>query len=215
MRGTAAVAEAPELPSFLGPPTALPRPQPDVFYDAAADADRSGRVGNFAVDDQRQTLWCWAAIGAALLLKYRGTAVTQCEVASRFAFSDGSTYDCCGADRARCNEGLSFTTVVRDLGHLAGDPSAAVGFEQIADEIDLDQPVCVRVFPSGGGIGHVIAISGYSVVSGGRYLQIHDPADNAGQPNVADQVPFETLQDYYFGRPTSWTHTYFTAQEGD
>ena len=221
---------APAIPAFLGNPAPVPRPPrraelartaaaigaggPGVLAGLAgaaataavaetAEIARSGAVAGFGVQDQEQTNWCWAAVTLGLMDKYGGPHSRQCEIVGQV-----KQVNAC-ANPSAANWTFELSGALRGYGYRNGDSIAgSVEFESIAEEIDGDRPVCVRLAIGSGGDGHVVAIGGYRVVDGVPYVHIHDPDRTADPPDPP--IPFQVFRTRYRGGGRRWDRTYYT-----
>jgi hypothetical protein len=125
----------------------------------------------FAIQKQKQSLWCWAAVSASIDGYFSpGASQKQCEIASTVL---GRT-DCCGTPAA-CNEAALLQDALGAVERLRQTIGRRLSFEEIEQQVDARYPVCARIGWYGGG-GHFVVVSGYSISpSGKRYVSVQDP----------------------------------------
>ncbi|MEO8113557.1 MAG: papain-like cysteine protease family protein [Phenylobacterium sp.] len=204
-------------PAFLAPFTPLPTAATRrrfLALDLGGGAPTS--VRDFAMETQEQCLWCWAAVAVSVARKYAAnTTWTQCSVATAFYQRQGEALQCCGADRAAGNRSQGLSAVFEVTRNLSGAAIAtAIAFQDLAAQIQSDRPVCVRIgwrFDQHQS-GHFIAVTGYTIGSGGqRYVHIQDPSVAAGQASHNQKdMTFEELTTGYDNGAGDWTWTYKT-----
>jgi hypothetical protein len=137
------------------------------------------RTVPLAMEHQKRTEWCWAAVSVSVNKLFRPAAThTQCELAASIL-----KQDCCDPNTGRhCNHPHTLHTVLGTLHLLAGEPvRKPFAFEDIQKEINGGRPICVliRWLDDSGKVssrGHFIAIKGYRVTPRGiQFLEIADP----------------------------------------
>jgi Papain-like cysteine protease AvrRpt2 len=155
----------------------------------------------FALEQQEQDFWCWAAVGVSVNTFYHGAARSQCELANLIL---GPHQCCTHGDSPQCDQAAKLSEVLTALGHLAApvvhEPVAA---QALIDQIDATRVLCARVARAGDNVGHFIAIVGYDAVSPNPMLVIQDPDRDIVH------ISYATLKTDYFGA-YAWTHTYLT-----
>ena len=158
----------------------------------------------FALEDQEQDFWCWAAVGVSVNTYYDGAPRTQCQLANQILAPQPP--NCCSdASRDACDQPARLSEVLTALGHLAAHVTPrAVDASDVIDQIDAMRVVCVRVARAGDSVGHFIVIVGYDAPDADPTLIVQDP------DRETVRVPYSELKTKYFG-VYQWTHTYFTV----
>jgi hypothetical protein len=153
----------------------------------------------FDMEEQTQTLWCWAATSTSVSNFYWPASTwTQCRVANAELELTG----CCNSSVPEaCNVVWWLDRALTRTNNLVS-VTGPVPFQRVRDEIDAGRVVGARVGWAGGG-GHFMVIYGYSVVAGEEFFDIDDPIYGQSHLSVAD------FTDAYIGTG-SWTDTYFT-----
>jgi hypothetical protein len=137
------------------------------------------RTVPLAMEHQKRTEWCWAAVSVSVNKLFRPASThTQCDLAASIL-----NQDCCDPETGRrCNHPHTLHTVLGTLHLLAGEPvRKPFAFEEIRKEIDAGRPICVliRWLDDSGQVssrGHFIAISGYRITPERiPFLEIADP----------------------------------------
>jgi len=159
---------------------------------------------NFAMQQQQQTEWCWAAVSSSVSGFYgapagpSGGPWQQCEVVN---YEQGQTTCCQNGSTAQCNVPWYLEKGLNTVGHLAGPPTpSAEAFLYVQTEINGGRPVGVRIGWSGGG-GHFVVLRGYDDTNGSQLLDVEDPWYGS---SIVDYTAFSTS---YQGSGT-WTDTY-------
>jgi hypothetical protein len=145
---------------------------------------------------------CWAAAVASTCNYLDGKkSLTKCSVAQDRR-PPPAAVDCC-ANLDQCDvegsvsQSLSQRRRLRQVGQ--GKPP----IQKIKDEIDNDKPVCVRIQWLSTGVGHFVAITGYSGDPGSEMIQVKDPLFTDRSVDFGSfPAQYETGAD--------WTHTIFT-----
>jgi hypothetical protein len=154
---------------------------------------------------QKHTYWCWAAVTAAIYQLHNGSAIMQCEVASK----QKGAGDCCKKPCGdHCNrrwflERALCTVNCLDTGPISVSPTFSFSNLKVLFQSSAEgspRPVCARLGWEGGG-GHFVVIKGFQDAS--ESLVIADPLDGE------HLVPFNEFKDgcYKFG---PWTDYYLT-----
>ena len=169
------------------------------FVAGYAGADPVDVRLRFAMQQQQQGNWCWAATAASVDAFYNvGTTMTQCQIAN---IQKGVT-NCCttGASTAPCNTYGFLDAALTTVGHFSSLASGTTSFADVESQMLAGRPLGIRVAWSGGG-AHFIAATG---------------TEDDGSVWVSDcgsgttsLVPYDTLKTSYNGAGT-WTHSYFT-----
>jgi hypothetical protein len=110
---------------------------------------------------QRHSNWCWAAVATSVARFYRPDVKwTQCEVANEQL---GSKICCRKGARGKCNKVGHLKYSLRTVEHARRpiEIKRAVPFSKVREEIDADNPVCVRTVWRGSQMGHFLAIVGH------------------------------------------------------
>lgn len=128
-------------------------------------------AGTFQIQTQEEELWCWAAVSASVDHYFSPQSTsTQCQVAQEVLNIEG----CCGNPQA-CNAPAILQDALRAVGRLRGTLPRPLDFQEIQQQIDSSQPVCVRIQWDGGG-GHFVVLSGYrQLASGDQLVEVSDP----------------------------------------
>jgi hypothetical protein len=151
----------------------------------------------FAIQHQRQTNWCWAAVSATVSSFYRNPRWTQCRVVS----DQLNQQSCCSnGSTGECNKPWYLDQALQRIGHLNDYASGALSWADLKQDIDAGRPIGVRIGWATGG-GHFVAVAGYSDAG---VINVQDPW--YGQASV-DYATFKTR---YHGNGR-WTHSYKTA----
>lgn len=156
---------------------------------------------DFRVARQLQTQWCWAAVSSSVSAYYPGgPSWSQCAVAS--AELGGP---CCQAGGSfQCNQPWYLENALTRVDHLACAFPAAVASSDVADELNHNRPVALRVGWSGGG-GHFLAIRGIQPGGQDDILYLTDPI--YGESLIQRTA---LLGGGYQGSG-SWTHSYLVS----
>ena len=92
------------------------------------------RTVRLAMEHQKRTEWCWAAVSVSVNKLFRPASThTQCDLAATVL-----KLDCCDPETGRrCNHPHTLHTVLGSLHLLAGEPvRKPIAFEEIQKEID-------------------------------------------------------------------------------
>jgi hypothetical protein len=159
----------------------------------------------YVMEGQQQSMWCWIAVAVSTATYYNhGQSVqTQCQVASRFSEPAGSI-PCCGsqASSSACNHGGYASDAMGALG-LQWSVHGVVSESDLLQQIDLCRPVLVILAPPSGSLGHLIAVTGYTVdAAGTRSWVVEDPAGPS--QSVMSYASLHTYNGW------TWAGTYFT-----
>jgi hypothetical protein len=154
-------------------------------------------VLDFAIQEQEQDNWCWAACAASTAVFFDpGTGWTQCSVAN----GELRRTDCCDDPvPGACDVYGFLDDALGIVGHFDSMTSSQEPESTLHAEIAAHRPLGVRIAWSGGGAHFAMCIGD----------------DAAGTVTVADPfygtntIPYTTLQTGYEGSGT-WTHSYFT-----
>jgi Papain-like cysteine protease AvrRpt2 len=118
-----------------------------------------------ALESQEASQWCWAASGA-MIMKYRGRSVSQCEQACRRLHLK----DCCQRRTGDCNK--SGWPQFKAYGFTCKTTSdRELSEKQIEDQINNRKPVAFswHLLDETGrdeGRGHMMVIIGYKILNG-------------------------------------------------
>jgi len=147
-------------------------PSQTVRITPSARLASTNLATGFSIDKQQDTLWCWAAVTSSLLRHFAQKPFkSQCAIAS----SEWDT-QCCPAkiNRRACNVKHSLRIVLDHTGQCRDYSDFPVSTAQIATELRLNRPVCIRIeWPNRG--GHFVAIAGMSGQDGAEVLTVVDP----------------------------------------
>jgi hypothetical protein len=186
------------IPAFLLP---LERTTAAAVAAAGGAAGSQQSLNGFAVQQQEQTEWCWAAVSASVAVYFGPTLWTQCRVAT----AELSPLNCCGGDAGNgCNQPWYLDAALSRVGHFSRIDAASLPFSGVQTEISGGRPLGCRIAWSGGG-AHFIALGGWLIgADGTQYVRVHDPFYGVKQTSYPNLVSaYQTAGD-------SWTHTYFT-----
>jgi hypothetical protein len=153
---------------------------------------------NFVMQHQQQTNWCWAAVAASVSAFFNpNTSWTQCAIVN----AELGRTDCCtNGSSANCNRAWYLDKALTRTGNFVSMSAGAGTMGDVAQEIDNNRPLCVRIGWSGlNDGGHFVALNGYN--RGFDMVAVADPW--SGSSNV-DLTVFQTA---YQGSG-SWTHSY-------
>jgi len=158
---------------------------------------------DFAVQRQKQTNWCWAAVSASVAAFYNSkTPWTQCKVATAVTGTG-----CCGPTGAQppCNVPNYLERALSTVGHYRGRKVGTITYSSVKNQIASDNPIGVRVeWPNGD--GHFVAIFGWRETSDGRqYIWVGDPNKGLREILLSD------LRTGYGEDDGKWTHSYFSC----
>ncbi len=199
------------IASFLQPLIPLPR---DIFAAAppapsgapsAGGAPTFGSLQGFAMQEQEQTEWCWAAVTASISTFFKVAAYqTQCAVAT-----DEKGTDCCtDGSISSCNDTASLDSPLNRTGHFDHRLDSTVAFTSLSTEINNGRPFGCRIEWQGGG-AHFVALLGWSQDEEGvQYLDVGDPLFDAHV-----HAPYNEFRTAYQGNGT-WANSYFTCLAG-
>ena len=154
----------------------------------------------FKMEPQERTLWCWAAVAAAVHnFLDPEDQLTQEGVAERVL-----GVDCTG--QGTCDTGEDLGLVLRVVGNLKGNPwDAPLTFDSIKDWIDHNLPICVRIVWYDNG-GHCVVIDGYRELGQTQLVHVQDPLYGPSwqwyDALVEDYAPGGSWQTTYLLRPT-------------
>jgi hypothetical protein len=156
-------------------------------------------LDDYVQEEQKQDLWCWAAVACSVAGYPNGTTWTQCGIAQRVL----ARQTCC-ASPSSCNVMDSLRDALAVTDCLGEHQQGPVDLETIRRQIDVRRPVGIRVHRADGS-AHVMAIVGYD---DGRddqcMLEIRDP-----WLARSDTVAYGVLRHGTY-RGGHWSDTYFT-----
>lgn len=193
-----------------------------------AGLEPSGTGPLLEVQQQCHSLWCWAAVVAAvagysptvrakagqIATEYGRMPPAQCDVAfvELKKFISGVTRDsCCGLPchsdgTSPINAMSDLGTALNKIGALASKPVPSyIEIQKIIEEFDADRPVCARVKLSNTGQGHFMALVGYQKGPASTFILGSDPI--SGPLRLAINGP--TLADLKYPNGV-FTNAYFT-----
>lgn len=156
----------------------------------------------FAMEEQEQTFWCWAATSVSVADFYaNGSDWTQCRMANAEL---GQTMCCKHGDAKACNVPNVLDSPLKRADVLDRMKRGMVSFADIRKEIDAGRPLAWRIqWPDG--TGHFAVIEGYQA-SGGQLVAVEDPWTGSVD------VPLESLVSGRYRGNGRWTHSYFTER---
>jgi hypothetical protein len=149
----------------------------------------------FQPTDVDHDQWCWAAVAASVADFKDHQPHRQCVVAGT-ALNDPN---CCVP--GNCNKPWYLSKALRAVHHYFSCSPNSISFSRVVTEIDLEQPVGVRIGWTGGGVGHFLAIVGYDETT--EKIDLDDPRFGPSTTTIA------ALETSYQGLGR-WTDTYFT-----
>lgn len=142
-----------------------------------ADQDVQLPVGR---RNQETNMWCWAASGQ-MVMEYLGVSAPQCDQANKeFGLSS-----CCQSPvPGECVQG-GWPEFNKYGFNFQRTSSYALSWDQIVDQISSKRAPFTFTWAWDGGGGHMMSIYGYAVISGIRYVHMHDPwPPNVGATNL-------------------------------
>jgi hypothetical protein len=184
----------------------MTKPKKKAARKKVPRAAGGAKVLAFAMQDQKQINWCWAAVAASVGDFFAGQPTwDQCTIANEELMRT----DCCdGGATGPCNV---YGYLASSLNRVHCLKSWAISqravFAAVCDEIDSGRPVCLRVAWRGGG-AHFVAITGYSDRDPSlARMRIEDPFypyhDIAWTDLLIVYAPAGSFQG-------DWTDTYYT-----
>lgn len=155
-------------------------------------------VLRFAMPQQEQGNWCWAATSVGVSRHYvPNSAWQQCQVAN---LQIGRN-DCCDAGATGpCNIYGSLSDGLQRVGHFASSSGGTQSFAQVEAQLLQGRPLGIRTAWSGGG-AHFICATG---TEDDEFVHVSDCG--SGTTSLVD---YDVLLTSYRGSGT-WTHSYFT-----
>lgn len=172
--------------------------------DPESEVLKDAKTLNFAMQPQKQTQWCWAAVSASVATYYGSDDFTQCDLATWAASTRGvANANCCkDGSSSDCNKPFTLDTALTHVGHLNAMTEGASTLPAVQGQIDGKHPLGVRVGWTGGG-GHFLVIDGYDTTVADPKIALADPFYG---PSV---VVFNTFPAHYQGGAV-WSHSYTT-----
>ncbi len=171
------------LPRAFAAATALPSAPPSLApFGVTVSGPGWKLVSRCTMEKQKETKWCWAAVGQCVERHFQTTNPSQCEVAQRF-----TGLPCCSVG-TNCNKVEELEILLTDFGHLRPPVEGPLDFDEIVDDIEAnDHPICcfIRRSPN----NHFVTIAGYRDTAGKKQLAILDPAAG-GPPEEHDYDAF-------------------------
>jgi hypothetical protein len=160
---------------------------------------------DFTMQNQRETLWCWAATTVSVSAYYDPHSEwTQCTMVN----AEKRLSTCCeDSSGDECNQTSVLDAPLSRADVLDHKERGPVGYDLIRREIDAGRPLAFRVRWGGGG-GHFAVIEGYQSL-GDEWVSIEDPEPGY----TAVDLSFSTLTGGMYRGTGSWTHTYFTRPQ--
>ena len=190
------------LAGFLNPLQELVPPmQMAEAADGGGAASSSGLLQGFAVSQQLESEWCWAAVSSSVANFYGPTQWTQCGVAS----AELAPLNCCGSDGAgACNQPWYLDRALTRVGHFDHISASSSPFAGVQVEIGGRRPLGCRIAWAGGG-AHFVALGGWLIAADGSlYVNVCDPLYGPVSKKYDDFVSA------YITTGDDWTHSYFT-----
>lgn len=180
---------------------------PDAFADAfevggvhdealAADVDWVVLLERCTQIPQENNNWCWLSAGQTIDHFYRGSTITQCDVARDYVGEDTCTPDCSG-----CTGTGELASLLEARSLLAGPIERDVAFDRVVAELSKADPapVCCHLDRPN---GHFLVLYGYA--DNPPRVAIRDPEFGDPQWQVFDDF----VSAYKNGGV--WDQTYFT-----
>lgn len=171
----------------------------------AANASVTTNLLSMVMQQQLQSNWCWSAVATSVGLFLNTGQWTQCATVNACL---PSTVCCDNPVPSTCNtygylnQSLTYTRSFNPP-YLYGPYSAA----EVQAQIDLGQPVCVRVQWNGSsGAAHFLAITGYSYTDPSSVTITLQDSIYGTTSMAYDDFPAQ----YELGG--TWTNTYLTKK---
>lgn len=154
----------------------------------------------FPMQQQKNTLWCWAAVASSIDAYFRPVGFAeQCDVAKKVL---GHTDCCIEPTPTRCNKRASLRTALEKVGHFDQIVEGWLTFDEIRRQRDLNLVVGVRTRWRDGK-AHFVVIAGYAISeSGQEWVVVKDPLYED------ENVPYEEFRTSYHTNDGVWTHSY-------
>ncbi len=156
---------------------------------------------NFAMQQQQQTNWCWAAVATSTALFYDpSSSWTQCTLVNAEL---GQTTCCTNGGSAACNKTHYLDKALTRVGHFGAFSSGAMSFADLRNQIDAGRPLGVRIdWGPPDHAGHFMVIDGY-LNDATRHVAIDDPFFGASD------MSYTAFSGSYQSSGT-WSHSYTT-----
>jgi hypothetical protein len=146
-------------------------PSPSMLVEDVAPPPEEGTSVPFLIELQERDLWCWIALAASVRGFYQASSpVTQCTLASHLLGRS-----CC--DAGACDVGGRPETALRAVDHYGSSVARAAASAELRSELAAGRVAGAFIAWRGGGVGHVLAISGVRPSPDGAWLQVDDPWD--------------------------------------
>lgn len=161
-----------------------------------------GKTLPYAMQQQEQEFWCWAAVSVSTRLYYDPlSSLTQCENANDSLSMSGC---CATATGGPCDKAWYLDRALSHAGCYRSKTPTDIPWNDLRNEIDDDNPVCARTRWSTNE-GHFVAITGYEETRAGQqFVRIDDPFYSRRR------MPYDEFRTRYRGDGV-WTHTYFVS----
>ena|SRR5258705_7146898 len=160
--------------------------------------------GEFPIEQQRLSNWCWAACAVSISTFYEGKKImTQLNLVSRVL----SLPICAtGKPIPACNRTLDLEIVLDKIQHLKGDPvEGPLSGQMLHAALKKGRPVgCQMELPAIGGHA-VIVVSAKVDTMGTMFLRVADPSDGS-----INSMSFSSLRNNYRATGGRWIRSYFT-----
>jgi hypothetical protein len=151
----------------------------------------------FAMQDQLQDMWCWAAVAATVSDCHEPAPKwNQCQIAKQVLGLE----QCCShpPPQEECNRTAYLEVALRTVGRFDHWAERA-SFETVHAELAANRLVCARIeWPDGGGHFVIIGLCWPRT----QWLGIYDPIF------VDYAMSYDEFSNAYLG-DGRWTHTYF------
>ena len=165
-------------------------------------------LDDFEMEDQKQSLWCWAATANSVKLFYNpGSNHKQCQVANKTL---ASATRCC-PDPFPCNQTATLGDALGAVKKLNLFSPGTVPWQKLDDEIAAGKVVCV-VIRWENGFGHCIAINGTGKLDDEtEMVVVNDSAVGMDERTIKYK---DLLSNYFSGdmRSGVWVDTYLTKK---
>lgn len=129
-----------------------------------------GQISQFPMQQQQESNWCWAAVSVSVDHYFSPqSSSTQCQVA---AIVTG--LNCCGGfDDCDLPEHLEDALQAVNITPVIQPP---LTFDEVRQQIDAGQPVCVRIGWPDQLRGHFVVLCGYrELTTGEQLVSVADP----------------------------------------
>lgn len=168
---------------------------------------------DFAIQEQEQRSWCWAAVTMSVHQFYKGKSfASQCGLATEVLKSLLSGGSCCPAKaNPKCERKLLSQTALLAAKNLAKPPQGRhLEFDEIVAEINdskTGRPICCTRMGNDAAGAHIVAMTGWDVTpEGERRVFIQNPN--------GPETMWHSYDEFVMGKERSWVATFLT-KSGD